>query len=88
MYLFILLDNNVNNAHIFCTLQEGNLDARASLIVNRENEKISKYDINEIAIAALNALPSDKVSNYLRNLISDETISRIEGNTYEIEVMI
>ncbi|XP_024937212.1 UDP-glucose:glycoprotein glucosyltransferase isoform X2 [Cephus cinctus] len=64
---------------------ESNADVRASIIINSADDVGSEIDINKIAIAALNTLPSDKILGYLKKLIKEDTVTLIAKGDYDIE---
>ena len=47
---------------------------------------MDEYNINKIALAAINTLPVEKSYEYIRELIKDDTFEQIENKEFIIEV--
>ncbi|KAK2578584.1 hypothetical protein KPH14_012016 [Odynerus spinipes] len=64
---------------------ESNTDARISLIINSADNIDSQSNINRIAIAAFNSLPTDKALSLMRKIVKDDVAFLIEDGKFDIE---
>ncbi|XP_047366597.1 UDP-glucose:glycoprotein glucosyltransferase isoform X4 [Vespa velutina] len=56
---------------------ESNADARISLIINPADDINHEYDLNRIALAALNSLPMDKALNIMHKIVKDAPFTEV-----------
>lgn len=59
---------------------EGNADVRLTFIINNEDN----VKLNHIVLAAMAALPEDKRSSYIKNVLDEKNVALIEAGTFDV----